>query len=106
MFLASLDDSVRRYEQLLQGASGNDLALPNENFDTGRLTRLGDYHLADDTYAKLLEHFDGHLDMVSDAMRSNIVSFYGSAGRPASDKAVAVLAALRQLPRVNSAATN
>jgi hypothetical protein len=44
--------------------------------------------------------------MVSDAMRSNIVSFYGSAGRPASDKAVAVLAALRQLPRVNSAATN
>jgi hypothetical protein len=106
MFLASLDDSVRRYEQLLQRASGNDLELPNENFDTGRPTRLGDYHLADDTYAKLLEHFDGHLDTVSDAMRSNIVMFYGSAGRPSSDKAVAVLTALRQLPRINSASTN
>ena len=69
--------------------------LPNENFDTGRPTRLGEYQMADETYAKLLEHFDGHLNDVSDAMRANILNFYGASGSPESSKAMAVLSALR-----------
>jgi hypothetical protein len=95
MFLASLDDSVLRYKELLRGASDNNLQLPNENFDIGRPTRLGDYHLADETYAKLLERLDGHVGSVSESMRSNILLFYGAAGHPESPKAVAVLAELR-----------
>jgi Zinc dependent phospholipase C len=95
MFLASLDDTIRRYRELLASASENDLQLPNENFDTGRPTRIGDYHLADETYVKLLEHFDGHLNDVSPSMRANILMFYGASGTPPSDKARAVLAALR-----------
>ena len=106
MFLASLDDTIRRYKVLLADASDNRLQLPNENFDTGRPTRLGDYHLADETYAKLLERFDGHLDDVSDPMRANILMFYGNSGTPNSEKARTVLAALRQPLRANSAATN
>jgi hypothetical protein len=98
MFLASLDDTALRYKALLADASNNSLQLPNENFDTGRPTRLGDYHLADDTYAKLLERFDGHLNDVSDSMRANILMFYGSSGSPDSAKANAVLAALRAQP--------
>jgi hypothetical protein len=100
MFLASLDDSVRRYQELLAKTSEDRLQLPNENFDTGRPTRIGDYQLADETYAKLLERFDGRLDAVSDAMRANILMFYGASGSPASDKARAVMTSLR----ANSAA--
>jgi len=102
MFLASLDDTVLRYKKLLESADENRLELPNENFDTGRPTRMGDYHLADETYAKLLERFDGHLNDVSDSMRANILMFYGASGSPTSDKAVAVLSALR----ANSATSN
>jgi hypothetical protein len=102
MFLASLDDTMKRYRELLANASENRLELPNENFDTGRPTRLGDYHLADETYAKLLERFDGHTGDVSDSMRANILRFYGASGNAASDKARAALAALR----ANSAANN
>ncbi|MGB6944907.1 MAG: zinc dependent phospholipase C family protein [Bryobacteraceae bacterium] len=103
MFLASLDDTVRRYRALLADVSENRLQLPNENFDIGRPTRIGDYQLADDTYAKLLERFDGHLSEVSDAMRANILMFYGASGSPASDKARAVLVQLREPLRANSA---
>jgi hypothetical protein len=104
MFLTSLDDSIQRYKELLVSADDNSLQIPNENFDTGRPTRLGDYHLADETYAKLLEHFDGHLSDVSDSMRGNMLMFYGASGNPASDKAMAVLAALRA--NSNSATKN
>jgi hypothetical protein len=106
MFLASLDETIRRYKILLADASDNRLQLANENFDTGRPTRIGDYHLADETYAKLLERFDGHLNEVSDQMRANVLMFYGAKDNPASEKARAVLAALRQPLGVNSAATN
>ena len=95
MFLTSLDDTIRRYHELLASVSENRLQLLNENFDTGRPTRLGDYHLADYTYANLLERLDGHLSDVSDSMRENILMFYGASGGPASQKAMAVLAALR-----------
>jgi hypothetical protein len=102
MFLASLDDTVRQYKELLANASDGSLRLPNENFDTGRPTRLGDYHLADETYAKLLERLDGHRSEVSAALRANITQFYGASGSPQSDKAKAMLAAVR----ANSAANN
>ena len=98
MFLASLDETIRRYRELLMGVSDNRLELPNENFDTGRPTRLGDYHLADETYAKLLERFDGHLNDVSDALRGNITMFYGASGNAGSPKAQSTLAALRSSP--------
>jgi hypothetical protein len=102
MFLASLDDTIGRYKELLESADGDQLQLPNENFDTGRPTRMGDYRLADETYAKLLERLDGHVNDVSDSMRANILMFYGASGSPASNKAVAVLSALR----ANSATNN
>ncbi len=95
MFLASMDDTLRRYNQLLANEGENRLQLPNENFDIGRPTRLGDYRLADETYAKLLERFDGHLNDVSPAMRANVLMFYGVSGSPDTDKAKTALAALR-----------
>jgi hypothetical protein len=102
LFLASLDDSIQRYKDLLEAAAENRLELPNENFDIGRPTRLGDYHLADEAYAKLLERFDGHLGDVSESMRANILMFYGSSGTPDTEKARTILATLR----ANSATNN
>ena len=87
MFLASLDDTIRKYKELLENADENQLQLPNQDFDTGRPTRLGEYLLADKTYAKLLERFDGHANDVSDSMRANILIFYGASGSPASNSA-------------------
>jgi hypothetical protein len=98
MFLASLDDAIKRYKELLADVGDNRLQLVNANFDTGLPTRPGDYHLADETYAKLLERFDGHLSDISDSMRANILMFYGASGSPASDKSKGVLTALRANP--------
>lgn len=95
MFLASFDDTVRRDNQLLQEADAGTLRLANNNFDTGQPTRMGDYHLADQTYEKLLERFDGRSGDVSAALRANILGFYGTSGSPESAKAGSVLADLR-----------
>jgi hypothetical protein len=95
MFLASLEDTIQRYKELLANASGNTLQLPNMDFDTGRPTRFSEYRLADQTYAKLLERFSGGLDKISDPLRANIFVFYGASASPASDKAGSVLATLR-----------
>jgi Zinc dependent phospholipase C len=95
LFLASFDDTTRDYQELLAKASGNNLQLPNVNFDTGAPTHLGDYHLADQTYAKLLERLDGHSADVPASLRANILEFYGASGGPASKKAASVLASFR-----------
>jgi len=95
MFLASLDDTIKQYKELLAAADQNRLQLPNENFDTGRPTKIGDYHLADETYDKLLARYDGHVNEVSAAVRENVLMFYGAAGSPESEKSKAVLASLR-----------
>jgi len=95
LFVASFDDAVREYQELIERAGANQLQLPNENFDTGRPTRLGEYQLADQTYAKLLERFDGHAGDMPEALRANVLTFYGASANPASPKADTVLAALR-----------
>jgi Zinc dependent phospholipase C len=58
MFLASLEDTIRRYKELLVAAGDNHLVLPNENFDTGKPSRLGEYRMADETYAKLIDRIN------------------------------------------------
>lgn len=95
LFLASFDGTEREYQQLLVQASANNLQLPDENFDTGRPTRLGEYHLADETYSKLLERLDGHIGDVSTSLRANVLAFYGASAGPASKKAADVVAAFR-----------
>ena len=77
MFLKSLDDTVRDYKNLLASAGENSLQLPNQNFDTGKPTRLGEYHLADETYAKLVERLKQAKVAVSAPLQANIDAFYG-----------------------------
>jgi len=94
LFLTSFDDTSARYRQILAEAQGP-LHLQNENFDIGKPTHRGEYHLTDATYDKLLEKFAGTPDSISPELRDNVLAFYGAADNVASDKAREVLTALR-----------
>jgi hypothetical protein len=95
LFLNSLDDTVRSYRELLAAVREDRLQLVNENFDTGKPARFGEYRLADQAYAKLLERLQGTPAQISGPLRTNILSFYGASGTPGSDKASAALTALK-----------
>jgi len=96
LFESSFDDTMKRYQALLLEVKENRLSLINENFDIGKPTKLGDYRMADDTYAELLEHLAKSKSPVSPALRANILEFYGNSEPP--EKARAEFQALRNQP--------
>jgi hypothetical protein len=77
LFTDSFTASRNRYRMLLQGIRGDRLVLANADFDTGRPTMRGEYPLADDTYAELLSRLTSKKVDVPDAMRADIMRFYG-----------------------------
>jgi Zinc dependent phospholipase C len=98
LFLTSLDETIKSYRELLAAVREDRLQLVNENFDTGRPARFGDYRLADEAYVKLLERLEGTPANISEPLRANVLAFYGSSGVPSSDKARAVLTTMRAGP--------
>ena len=87
LFLASFKDTRERYQASLQATSQGRLNLANTNFDTGKPSAHGDYALADDTYAELLDRLAGrHFAGVPPALRQNIVAFYAAAPDKMSGK--------------------
>jgi hypothetical protein len=98
LFIASFNDTMERYRKLLEEVKESRLQLVNENFDIGRPTRRGDYKMADETYSKLLERIDGAAGNISSELRGNILRFYRDSDGPESEKARAVLAAMRSAP--------
>lgn len=93
LFEASFNDTMTRYHTLLGEVKTGSLRLPNENFDTGKPTTLGDYKMADDTYAELLEKLAKAKAAVSPGLRTNILRFYGASDAP--EKARPELESLR-----------
>jgi hypothetical protein len=80
LFLASFQDTRERYQTSLQAVSRGRLSLPNTNFDTGKLSAHGEYALADDTYAELLDRLAGRqFAGVPPGLRKNIAAFYAAA---------------------------
>lgn len=77
LFVASFDDTVRRYRELLATPDLGRLQLVNNNFDTGKLTRMGEYHLADQTYAQLVARLSKTKVAPSASLQANIAAFYG-----------------------------
>jgi len=101
LFLTSFDDTFGEYRKLIAEARLDQLRLVNENFDIGRPTRFGQYRMADSAYEKLLEKLAGEsdkirVDRVSKELRDNILQFYQGSPGPSSEKARAMLAALRE----------
>src|SRR4029078_2503168 len=86
-FLESFKGTRERFKTALDTLARGRLDLPNTNFDTGKPSAHGDYTLADETYAELLDRLTGHrLDSVPADLRANINAFYATAPNRMSDK--------------------
>jgi Zinc dependent phospholipase C len=77
LYIKSVNKTVDDYGALLREQKVGQLKLADLDFDTGRETRAGEYSLADNTYAHLLDDLAKHnFDQASPELRQNILSFY------------------------------
>ena len=77
LFTDSFKSSRDQYRMLLQAVRGNRLDLRNQDFDTGRPSRRGEYKLADETYAELASRLK-KVPNAPDGIRADIARFYGT----------------------------
>ena len=83
LYFKSMNQTVEDYRKLLRQAGGGTLQLTNNDCDTGRATRLGEYALADATYKKLLEElFKRGFGKAPPDLRQSLLAFYDSAPPP------------------------
>jgi Zinc dependent phospholipase C len=86
MYIKSINQSIEEYGTLLKQTKNGQLHLPDKDFDTGLDTAVGEYSLADQTYARLLDDLDKrHFDQLTPDLRQNILDFY-STGTPIISK--------------------
>jgi hypothetical protein len=77
MYIKSINQSIDEYGAVLKQTKNGQLDLPDTDFDTGRDTAVGEYSLADQTYARLLDDLDKkHFDQITPDLRQNILDFY------------------------------
>jgi hypothetical protein len=87
LFIESFDATLDSYRGVLAKARTGRLKLQNMDFDTGVPTRAGEYALADETYAKLLNKLAGRdFENVTPELQQNILAFYGDLGLPIATK--------------------
>ena len=87
LYVASVDHTLEEYRRLLAEAAQSKLKLVNTDFDTGRVTRAGDYRLTDDAYAHLLDQLaKDNFEQVTPELRNNILNFYGDPTAPVATK--------------------
>ena len=77
LYFKSVNATVDQYRTFLHEVGADSLRLTNCDLDDGKVTVPGEYSLADDTYAKLLERLtDQKFEGITPQLRANIVSFY------------------------------
>jgi hypothetical protein len=81
LFLDSFVSTKERCRRSIASLRAGRLELPNLNLDTGRLTVRGDYGLADETYAELLQKLEHDRTDVPAALRASLAEFYGTGDR-------------------------
>jgi hypothetical protein len=87
MYITSVNHTVEEYDRLLKNQRAEKLTLRNLDFDTGKETQAGEYVLADETYARLLDDLSKNsTDSISQELRTNIVQFFSTAKAPGSKK--------------------
>jgi hypothetical protein len=88
LFMASFNATLHDYEESLrQQRDSGKVDLVNDNFDTGTVTGLGEYPLADKTYAELLNRLaNRHFKDVSIELRADLLDYYATSGPPPSSK--------------------
>ena len=87
MYIKSVDATVENYAGLLREEDQKQLELPNRDCDTGAETRAGEYVLADETYADLIDKLTKkNPDALSSALRENLLQFYSDPAAPIATK--------------------
>ena len=88
LFVASFSNALQNYEQLVkQESSSGQAILVDENFDTGTVTGPGQYPLADQTYAALLDRLQKNsFATVSPALRAALLAYYADLNAPFATK--------------------
>ena len=84
-FLESFTRTIAVYRSLIDEARQSKLSIANRNFDTGAMTRAGQYSLADKTYAQLVERLAKQSEKGSQppaALVSDIRAFYADRSAP------------------------
>jgi hypothetical protein len=77
LFFASFADAKERLRQALASIAADRPTFRNTDFDTGRPTAHGEYSLADDTYADLLDRLAARsVSTIPPALAVNIEQFY------------------------------
>ncbi len=84
LYMHSFNETLTTYRRMLVDQQEGRLQLPNENFDTGKLTEPAAYPFADNTYAKLLAKVSGK--PISNALRSDILAYYANREAPFATK--------------------
>ena len=83
LYIKSINTTTDHYRALLREVRAGRLVLPNCDMDDGKVTKAGEYSLADESYARLLAKLSaGNFDKTSTQLRDNIVSFYAGPSLP------------------------
>lgn len=84
LYMHSLEQSTRTYKAELKLSDSPAFHLENKDFDTGKPTAIGEYHLTDETYAQLLDKLaKAHFNQLSPQLRDNMLSFFSGSRIPA-----------------------
>ena len=83
LYIKSINRTTDHYRVLLEEARAGKLVLPNRDLDDGKMTKAGEYSLADETYASLLAELSAkQFNLTSPQLRDNIVDFYSDLSLP------------------------
>ena len=88
LFVASFSNALQNYEQLVkQESNAGQAVLVDENFDTGTVTGPGQYPLADQTYAALLDRLQkNNFATISPALKAVLLAYYADLNAPFATK--------------------
>jgi hypothetical protein len=79
LFAQSFRDATTRFRAEVNDLKDREFDIRNTNFDTGRLSRYGEYILADEAYGELLDKLSEEKFLgVPVALSRNIIAFYGN----------------------------
>jgi hypothetical protein len=83
MFEASFNAALQEYRDLLTSLGNSKLKLPNLNLDTGGITPLGKYSMADNAYARLLvELASSRFEPIPQPLRADILAHFAGVSAP------------------------
>ncbi len=76
-YFRSMDNCVQQYHRLIQRIDAGDYGISNRNLDTGKLTHIGEYELADQTYSGLVRRLaDKKFRGLTPSLKINLREFF------------------------------